>query len=151
MVEGGNGPIWGGFSRIESARTEIGILKRLKAKGYKRERKGNGFAREKRTEEARLPSESPNVEEILMWRSRCESKLNRRWKVGQAKGSRAIATMEPPKMASRTEPTAEEIRRRAYEIHLSRNGVRGGELEDWLQAENELCSNGHNGRRTPGA
>lgn len=32
----------------------------------------------------------------------------------------------------------EEIRRRAYEIYLERGEQAGGELDDWLQAENEL-------------
>jgi hypothetical protein len=37
-------------------------------------------------------------------------------------------------------PSHEEIRRRAYEIYLERNGFGGNELEDWLQAEMELVS-----------
>ena len=36
------------------------------------------------------------------------------------------------------EPTQEEIRRRAYEIYLERNGLPGDELDDWLRAEREL-------------
>ena len=35
-------------------------------------------------------------------------------------------------------PTQEEIRRRAYEIYLERNGLPGDELDDWLRAEREL-------------
>jgi hypothetical protein len=35
-------------------------------------------------------------------------------------------------------PTPEQIRRRAYEIHLSRGGSEGHDLGDWLQAEREL-------------
>jgi len=31
-----------------------------------------------------------------------------------------------------------EIRRRAYEIYLERDGLPGSELEDWLPAEYEL-------------
>lgn len=34
----------------------------------------------------------------------------------------------------------DEIRRRAYEIHLERGGLPGRELEDWLQAESEFES-----------
>jgi hypothetical protein len=34
----------------------------------------------------------------------------------------------------------QEIRNRAYEIHLQRGGQPGYELEDWLQAERELSS-----------
>jgi hypothetical protein len=37
-------------------------------------------------------------------------------------------------------PSHEEIRRRAYEIYLERNGFGGSELHDWLQAETELRS-----------
>jgi hypothetical protein len=33
---------------------------------------------------------------------------------------------------------AEAVAHRAYEIHLRRGGVAGRELEDWLQAEEEL-------------
>jgi hypothetical protein len=32
----------------------------------------------------------------------------------------------------------EEIRRRAYEFYLEREGLGGNELDDWLQAEAEL-------------
>jgi hypothetical protein len=34
----------------------------------------------------------------------------------------------------------QEIRRRAYEIHLERGAQPGLELEDWLQAERELTN-----------
>ena len=34
----------------------------------------------------------------------------------------------------------QEIRIRAYEIHLQRGGQPGYELDDWLQAERELTS-----------
>jgi hypothetical protein len=35
-------------------------------------------------------------------------------------------------------PSHEEIRIRAYEIYLERNGHAGDELDDWLRAEREL-------------
>jgi len=35
-------------------------------------------------------------------------------------------------------PSHEEIRRRAYEIYLARDGHPGDELDDWLRAEREL-------------
>jgi len=35
-------------------------------------------------------------------------------------------------------PRHQEIRRRAYEIYLERNGLPGDELDDWLRAEREL-------------
>ena len=34
--------------------------------------------------------------------------------------------------------TAEEIRKRAFEIHIERGGIYGCDLDDWLQAEREL-------------
>ena len=34
--------------------------------------------------------------------------------------------------------TREQIAKRAYEIHLLRGGAHGHDLDDWLQAENEL-------------
>lgn len=36
------------------------------------------------------------------------------------------------------EPTAEQVRERAYYIYLERGGVAGDPLADWLQAEREL-------------
>lgn len=35
-------------------------------------------------------------------------------------------------------PAPEEIRQRAHEIFLSRGGIPGRELEDWLLAEHQL-------------
>jgi len=35
-------------------------------------------------------------------------------------------------------PTEDEIRQRAYEIHLDRERACGGPLDDWLEAEAEL-------------
>ncbi len=35
-------------------------------------------------------------------------------------------------------PKEEEIRRRAHEIFLARNGAPGDPVDDWLQAEREL-------------
>jgi hypothetical protein len=35
-------------------------------------------------------------------------------------------------------PTPEEIRQRAFEIHIERGGFYGCDLDDWLQAEREL-------------
>lgn len=35
-------------------------------------------------------------------------------------------------------PTPEEIRRRAFEIHIERGGIHGCDLDDWMQAEHEL-------------
>jgi hypothetical protein len=35
-------------------------------------------------------------------------------------------------------PSRKEIRSRAYEIYLERDGLAGNALDDWLQAEREL-------------
>ena len=35
-------------------------------------------------------------------------------------------------------PAPEEIRKRAFEIHIERGGIHGCDLDDWLQAEHEL-------------
>jgi hypothetical protein len=36
-------------------------------------------------------------------------------------------------------PSPEEIRQRAYELHLERGCVHGRDQEDWLQAERDLA------------
>jgi hypothetical protein len=38
-------------------------------------------------------------------------------------------------------PSHDEIRRRAYEIYLERDGLGGNEVDDWLRAEAELGEN----------
>ena len=43
-------------------------------------------------------------------------------------------TIHAPKLP----PTPEQIRQRAHEIFQSRGGAAGRELDDWLQAEQEL-------------
>ena len=53
---------------------------------------------------------------------------------GGSAAGRGSATMTSPQV----EPTAEQIRRRAYEIFLSRNGTPGDPMTDWVQAEREL-------------
>ncbi len=35
-------------------------------------------------------------------------------------------------------PSEDEIRKRAYEIYIEREGSPGGALDDWLKAESEL-------------
>ena len=39
---------------------------------------------------------------------------------------------------ARNAPSPEEIRKRAFEIHIQRGGIHGCDLDDWLQAEREL-------------
>jgi hypothetical protein len=38
--------------------------------------------------------------------------------------------------------TSEDVARRAYELFLSRNGQHGRDVDDWLEAERQLRSNG---------
>jgi hypothetical protein len=35
-------------------------------------------------------------------------------------------------------PSREEIRQRAFEIHIERGGIHGCDLDDWFQAQREL-------------
>lgn len=41
-------------------------------------------------------------------------------------------------MFVRTEPSREEIVRRAHELYLQRGGEHGKDIEDWVRAEKEL-------------
>ncbi|HRX84184.1 MAG TPA: DUF2934 domain-containing protein [Phycisphaerae bacterium] len=51
----------------------------------------------------------------------------------------ATESIEPcPADAAVSEPTEDEIRQRAFEISLTRNGAPGDPMADWLQAEQEL-------------
>jgi len=45
-------------------------------------------------------------------------------------------------MTAPYEPTIEEIRVRAYELYVERGRLDGFDLENWLQAEEELKQNG---------
>jgi Protein of unknown function (DUF2934) len=38
--------------------------------------------------------------------------------------------------------TSEDVARRAYELFLSRDGQHGRDVDDWLEAERQLQSNG---------
>jgi len=60
--------------------------------------------------------------------------------VSQATGVKSASTVESSNQASQTQQTPEQIRQRAYEIYVSRNGTPGDEVQDWLQAERELSS-----------
>jgi hypothetical protein len=48
----------------------------------------------------------------------------------------------PPEAIGRaaSEPTVDDIRRRAYERYLERGGKHGQHFDDWLEAEKELRS-----------
>ncbi|HMB79083.1 MAG TPA: DUF2934 domain-containing protein [Vicinamibacterales bacterium] len=53
------------------------------------------------------------------------------------KAPRARATSAP---AAAPEPSADDIRRRAYERYLERGGKHGEHFDDWVAAEAELRS-----------
>jgi Protein of unknown function (DUF2934) len=54
-----------------------------------------------------------------------------------ATGGRALSKSGKER-AAKTLPLEERIRVRAYEIYLQRGGEDGSELDDWLQAEQEI-------------
>jgi hypothetical protein len=51
---------------------------------------------------------------------------------------KAVPPAQETKQVMRAEPTIEQIRNRAYEIHVSRGKAPGDELQDWLLAEGDL-------------
>ena len=53
-----------------------------------------------------------------------------------ARATHTKDNLEPP---AANDPPRASVERRAYEIYLSRGGADGLDLEDWLQAERELC------------
>ena len=58
----------------------------------------------------------------------------------QAKPKRARAAAAGPASTPAAEPSADDIRRRAYERYLERGGRHGHHFDDWLAAEKELRS-----------
>lgn len=55
-------------------------------------------------------------------------------------GAQVVREVQAAEVGELTDsgPTEDEIRQRAHEIYLSRNGVPGNAAVDWLQAEVEL-------------
>jgi DUF2934 family protein len=55
-------------------------------------------------------------------------------------GTREARSLVAPRKEEETKnvPTLEEIRKRAFEIHIEGGGIYGRDLEDWLLAEHEL-------------
>jgi hypothetical protein len=45
---------------------------------------------------------------------------------------------EAEQEGSKSAPTPQQIRERAFEIHIERGGIHGMDLDDWMQAEREL-------------
>ncbi len=58
----------------------------------------------------------------------------------QAREASTIETTQTAAGVPCAHPAACDIRRRAYEISISRNGGPGDETSDWTQAEQELAS-----------
>jgi Protein of unknown function (DUF2934) len=48
------------------------------------------------------------------------------------------ATARAKEVPSKSLPLEERIRRRAYELYVQRGNESGSELDDWLQAEEEI-------------
>jgi hypothetical protein len=71
-------------------------------------------------------------------------------KAGPSRGGMNMLRSDSAEKLIEKAPTAEEIRQRAFEIHIERGGIHGCDLDDWLQAERELqkkYKNSGNGRR----
>ena len=54
-----------------------------------------------------------------------------------AAGGRALHKVQPESQTD-TLPLEERIRQRAHQIYLQRGGQDGSDMEDWLQAEEEI-------------
>ena len=50
--------------------------------------------------------------------------------------------LQPSKEMKNSKPTQEEISARAYQIFVEKGCQEGRDLENWLQAEAELCGSG---------
>jgi hypothetical protein len=53
---------------------------------------------------------------------------------------RPLKAQKPQEMKANTSelPLEEQIRQRAHEIYLQRGGDAGSDMDDWLQAEDEI-------------
>ena len=60
--------------------------------------------------------------------------------------SRIVFQSEHAEQGRGNGPSPEEIRKRAFEIHIERGGIHGCDLNDWLQAERELQEKYKNGK-----
>jgi hypothetical protein len=70
-----------------------------------------------------------------------------------AKGQILVQEVESkagPGVSPVQRPSREQIRQRAFEIHIERGGIHGCGLDDWLQAERELEDPAHHNRNTIG-
>lgn len=53
-------------------------------------------------------------------------------------GSEAESQVEVCAVSPAQRPSDNEVRLRAFEIHVERGGIHGYDLDDWLDAEKEL-------------
>ena len=51
-----------------------------------------------------------------------------------------VAESEKTQLQLANAPSLEEIRLRAYELHVEKGCAHGRDLDDWLQAERELAA-----------
>jgi Protein of unknown function (DUF2934) len=58
--------------------------------------------------------------------------------IGAYPGVEGTEHLESKSSSMGSEPSEEDIRRRAYQRYLDRGGDHGMDFEDWLQAEREL-------------
>ncbi len=61
----------------------------------------------------------------------------------------ATARAKPPARAEKL-PLEERIRQRAYELYVLRGNESGSEMDDWLQAEEEILAVEEHKRRRAG-
>jgi Protein of unknown function (DUF2934) len=58
--------------------------------------------------------------------------------------ARELQSQTKARVVSRVlRPSDDEVRRKAFEIHVLRGGIRGYDLDDWLEAEKELTEKLH--------
>lgn len=62
----------------------------------------------------------------------------RKSKAGASTTATNVASIEDARKNIHDARLEDEIRRRAYEIYLERNGSPGDECQDWLSAEREV-------------
>ena len=62
---------------------------------------------------------------------------------------RIVFQAEIAEERSKDAPSPEEIRKRAFEIHIERGGIHGMDLDDWMEAERELQEKYKNNEKGP--
>ena len=74
------------------------------------------------------------------WRDDMSGEIQERAMTQPKHNKSAVTEHTNGRPVKQTAYTEEDVRQRAYEIHLARGGAPGADLEDWLQAERELRS-----------